>query len=280
MMAPDGQLSLSGRSLDQSWVQAAAAALGARRADARTRKTPACGTRYADRAVSYLLSAYPTPAGWPAPDRARPGRGMEPLDHGRLCGPEPIRGPDAVAALRRARSLAAHEALRAASLPADSGNLLADDLGSSGLVWGRAAGVWWELSGRSTSGDPREAQGLVAVKVSRASGWRDLLALRPIQHGQSSTWTLGLAHGGTRDTNLHKVRGTGARVVLSGSYRRANGHTVARATWTLSTTATGNRVEHEHAREGHAAHDGVACRGASPRLSARTASRDHRGRAW
>ncbi len=58
MMAPDGQLSLSGRSLDQSWVQAAAAALGARRAALE----PASGgawRAYAQRAVSYLLAAYP-----------------------------------------------------------------------------------------------------------------------------------------------------------------------------------------------------------------------------
>src|ERR1019366_1630066 len=116
------------------------------------------------------------------------------------------------------------------------------DLGSSGLVWGRTARVWWELSGRTTSGDPRSAQGLLAVKVGGASGWRDLLALRPRHPGPSSVWTLGMTHGRTATPTFTRVRGEGRRVVLTGSYRETNGRLLGRTTWTLTTTATGVRL--------------------------------------
>jgi hypothetical protein len=240
MMAPDGQLSLSGRSLDQSWVQAAAAALGARRAvlDPGTADT---WRAYADRAVSYLQADYPI-----GPD------GLLPIVPGLSHEWNPAI-MDGYAALNQYEGLTLwllsdalaqwprSEAFRA-SLPADSGELLADDLGSSGLVWGRAAGVWWELSGRTIGIDPRSAQGLVAVKLDGTSGWRDLLALRPLQHGSSSVWTLRLPRGGTAIPVFARVRGNGRRVTLIGAYKRADGHTVARTKWTLSTTATGIRL--------------------------------------
>ncbi len=126
-----------------------------------------------------------------------------------------------------------------APLPGDSRELLADDLGSSGLVWGRAAGVWWQLSGRTTGGDPRSAQGLVEVKVGGLSGWRDVLALRPLHRGLSSAWTLETARGGHATPTFTRVRGRGRRVVLIGSYRKANGRVLARARWTLRTTPKG-----------------------------------------
>ena len=240
MMAPDGQLSLSGRSLDQSWVQAAAAALGARLAALEPAKGGAWRA-YADRAVSYLMASYAI-----RPDGVLPivpGLDLE-------WNPSIM---DGYAALNQYEGLTlwllSHaldrwprtEAWRA-SLPADSRELLAADLGTSGLVWGRSGGVWWELSGRATGRDPRSAQGLVAVKLASASGWRDLLALRPRHRGASSAWTLALAHGGTATPTFTRVRGTGSRVVLTGSYRRANGRFLARARWTLSTGAAGVRL--------------------------------------
>ncbi len=56
MMAPDGQLSLSGRSLDQSWVQAAAAALGTRRAALGAGRGRMCGVP---------TQTAPSPTCWP-----------------------------------------------------------------------------------------------------------------------------------------------------------------------------------------------------------------------
>jgi hypothetical protein len=240
MMAPDGQLSLSGRSLDQSWVQAAAAALGARRAVLEPAKGGAWRA-YADRAASYLLAAYSIRADGLLP--IVPGLSLEwnPSIMDGYAALNQYEGltlwllSDALARWPRTQALGA-------PLPADSRELLADDLGSSGLVWGRSGPVWWELSGRRTGRDSRSAQGLVAVKVSDASGWRDLLALRPRQGRPSSTWTLVLPHGTTANPTFTRVRGTGSHAVLTGVYRRANGHFLARAHWTLRTTATGLRL--------------------------------------
>jgi hypothetical protein len=239
-MAPDGQLSLSGRSLDQSWVQAAAAAIGARRAALEPSGAEAWRA-YADRAVAYLLAAYPL-----RPD------GVLPI----VPGLEAEWSPsimDGYAALNQYEGLTLWllsdalarwprtEASRA-PLPGDSQELLADDLGSSGLVWGRAGGVWWQLSGRTTGGDPRSAQGLVAVKVGGVGGWRDVLALRPLHRGLSSAWMLETARGMSATPTFTRVRGRGRQVVLIGSYRKANGRVLARARWTLRTTPTGVKL--------------------------------------
>ena len=218
-MAPDGQLSLSGRSLDQSWVQAAAAALGARRA-AIEPANAAAWRAYAQRAVSYLQAAYPL----------RPS-GLLPIVPGLDFDWSPSI-MDGYAALNQYEGLTLwllSDALAKwpqtgasqAPLPADNHELLVDDLASSGLVWGRAGSVWWQLAGRATSSDPRSAQGLVAVKLDDASGWRDLLALRPIHGKASSTWTLTYANGTVATPTFTGVHGTGGKVLLLGRYRAA-----------------------------------------------------------
>ncbi len=237
LMAPDGQLSLSGRSLDQSWVQAAAAALGARRA-AIEPANGAAWRAYAQRAVSYLQAAYPL-----RPD------GLLPIVPGLDFDWSPAI-IDGYAALNQYEGLTLwllSDALAKwpqagasqASLPADSRELLVEDLASSGLVWGRAGSVWWQLSGRATSSDPRAAQGLVAVKLNDASGWHDLLALRPIHGKTSSTWTLAYANGTVATPTFTGVHGTGRKVLLLGRYRTATGRVFGRVSWTLSTTAKG-----------------------------------------
>ena len=240
MMTPDGQLSLSGRSLDQSWVQAAAAALGARRA---ALEPGAAGPwrSFAERAVSYLLAAYPLRADGLLP--IVPGLSVE-------WNPSIM---DGYAALNQYEGLTLwllSDALAqwplpesvTGALPGDATELVADDLGSSGLVWGRSGSVWWQLSGHSTSSDPRSAQGLVAVKLKHDGRWRDLLALRPRQHGLSSVWTLTTVRGETAAASFGVARGHGRRVTLNGDYRQPNGHLVARTTWTLATTAGGVRL--------------------------------------
>jgi hypothetical protein len=237
MMAPDGQLSLAGRSLDQSWVQAAAAALAARRAE-EDPVDAGVWHSYGDRALSYLLTAYPIQLdGIPT---IVPGLGVE-WNRSILDGYAAVNqyGGLTLWFLSEALDRWPRTSAPRAPLPTDSSDMLANDLRSSGLVWGRAANVWWEISGRGRGSDPRSAQGLVAIKLQTAIGWRDLLALRPRQHGLSSTWTLTLAHGGSAIPIFTSAHGDGHRVVLDGSYRRPNGHVVARATWTLTTTAQG-----------------------------------------
>jgi len=240
MMAPDGQLSLAGRSLDQSWVQAAAAALGSRRAALEPARA-GMWRAYAERATSYLLDAYPLRSD-----------GLLPIVPGLSLDWSPSI-MDSYAALNQYEGLTLwflsyaldrwpSTQTRGASLPADGKSLVADDLSSSGLVWGRAGGVWWELSGRATSSDPRAAQGLVAVKVNSPEGWHDLLALRPIHSTASSTWTLQSARGVRATPTFTRVRGTGGAVVLLGRYKGLAGHSAARVSWTLSAGTRGVKL--------------------------------------
>jgi hypothetical protein len=240
MMAPDGQLSLSGRSLDQSWVQAAGAALGARRA-ALEPEGAGAWRAYAERATSYLQMAYPTQADGLLP--IVPGLDVE-WNQSIMDGYAALNQYEGLTLWLLSDALAKWPAAEApqTSLPADNRELLVDDLASSGLVWGRADDVWWEISGHSTSSDPRTAQGLVAVKVDGAFGWRDLLALRPIHGEASSVWTLQTSHGAVATPSFTRVRGAGRRVVLLGRYREAEGHVLARVSWTLTRITTGVRV--------------------------------------
>ncbi len=269
MMAPDGQLSLSGRSLDQSWVQAAAAALGARRAVLDPGSSSAWRS-YAERASSYLLAAYPLRADGLLP--IVPGLGLE-WNPSIMDGYAALNQYEGLTLWLLSDALAQWPRPEAGRepLPGDSRELIANDLGSSGLVWGRSGSVWWQLSGRTTSSDPRSAQGLVAVKLERAGVWRDLLALRPRQRGTSSIWTLESARRPatpnrtatpsktitsnktatpskttapieTATPTFTRAHGRGQRVVLTGLYRQASGHLLAHATWTLATTANGVRL--------------------------------------
>jgi hypothetical protein len=269
MMAPDGQLSLSGRSLDQSWVQAAAAALGARRAALESHDA-AAWRAYADRAVSYLLAAYPIRQDGVLP--IVPGLDVE-WNPSIMDGYAALNQYEGLTLWLLSDALAQWPRTEASRspLPADSRELLADDLGSSGLVWGRTARVWWELSGRTTGGDPRSAQGLVAVKVGGVSGWRDLLALRPRNHGLSSVWTLALTHHRMATPAFTRVRGAGRRVVLIGSYRRADGRVLAGARWALSATARGIRLSMSMPAD-TTLHTTVWLAGESQRLSAPAAT--------
>jgi hypothetical protein len=237
MMAPDGQLSLSGRSLDQSWVQAAAAALGARRA-AIEPANAAAWRSYAQRAVSYLQGAYPLQPSGLLP--IVPGLGFD-WSPSIMDGYAALNQYEGLTLWLLSDALAKWPANGAsqAPLPADNRELLVDDLASSGLVWGRSGSVWWELAGRATSGDPRGAQGLVAVKLSDTSGWRDLLALRPIHGKSSSTWALAYADGTVATPTFTDVHGTGRKVLLLGRYRAAGGRVLGHVSWALNTTATG-----------------------------------------
>jgi hypothetical protein len=237
MMAPDGQLSLSGRSLDQSWVQAAAAALGARRA-AIEPANAAAWRSYAQRAVSYLQAAYPLQSNGLLP--IVPGLGFD-WSPSLMDGYAALNQYEGLTlwllsdALAKWPQAGASQAL----LPADNRELLGDDLASSGLVWGRSGSVWWQLSGRATSSDPRAAQGLVAVKLNDDAGWHDLVALRPIHSKASSTWTLVYANGTVATPTFAGVHGTGRKMLLLGRYRTATGRVLGRVSWKLSTTAEG-----------------------------------------
>jgi hypothetical protein len=223
LMAPDGQLSLSGRSLDQSWVQAAAAALGARRA-AIEPANAAAWRSYAQRAVSYLQAAYPLQPNGLLP--IVPGLGFD-WSPSIMDGYAALNQYEGLTLWLLSDALAKWPRAGAsqASLPTDNRELLVDDLASSGLVWGRAGSVWWQLAGRATSSDPRSAH--------------DLLALRPIHGNASSTWTLAYANGTIAAPNFTGVHGTGHKLLLLGRYRTTTGRVLGRVGWALNTTAKG-----------------------------------------
>jgi hypothetical protein len=233
MMSPDGQLSRSGRSLDESWVQAGGVDLGLRRAE---EGSPGPWRAFADRAFDYLTASYPV-----LPDGLLsivPGLGS---DWRRSI-------VDRYAAfaqysgltlwlLSDALSHMPHDS-DIAPLPADQRISLVNDLRTSGTVWGRSGNVWWELQGRAAGADPRSAQGVVAVKLQLDGRWRDVLALRPLARRLRSTWTLTTARGRLARPVFTHVAGTGARAVLRG-YWREKGRRGAPVTWTLEARGSG-----------------------------------------
>ncbi|MGA7704390.1 MAG: hypothetical protein WB998_05785, partial [Solirubrobacteraceae bacterium] len=196
---------------------------------------------FAQRAVSYLLTAYPLRADGLLP--IVPGLSVE-WNRSIVDGYAALNQYEGLTLWLLSDALEEWPRPEAAGqpLPGDSRELVADDLGSSGLVWGRSGSVWWQLSGHSTSSDPRSAQGLVALKVQRDGRWHDLLALRPRRRGLSSVWTLKSPRGALASPSFAAARGRGGKVILSGDFRGPKGALIARTTWTLATTASGVRL--------------------------------------
>lgn len=237
LMAPDGQLAAYGRSLEQSWVLAAAAALGARRVQAGG-PDAAMWARFSDRALNRLQRLHP-----------RMADGTLPIVPALRWRPDPAI-MDGYASMPQYNGLtvwlladaAAYwpsaSAPRAA-LPADRPGMLADDLAGSGLIWGRSDDVWWMIAGRSTGRDPRYDQGIVAVKTREAGAWVDQLAARPRSDGSdgrsAGAWRL-RAGGRLNSLKLDAAAGTGRRIKLSGRWipdRPARGRAPRAAVWDL-----------------------------------------------
>jgi hypothetical protein len=235
LMAPDGQLSFAGRSLDQSWVQAAGAALGAREAGNDPARA-AAWTSFAERSLTYLLGAYP-----PRAD------GLVPIVPGLLVEWSPAI-VDTYAAFDQYEGLTlwflsdALERWPAPSaprgpLPVDARHMLVGDVASSGMAWGRSGPVWWALSTRTTAADRRSEQGLLAIKVYDRGVWRDLLALRPLRSELSTAFAVQLPHRRRRTWTISLVRGNGHRAIFRATYLAPQRHSVARVT--LTTTHRG-----------------------------------------
>ena len=112
LMAPDGQLTHSGRSMEQSWVLAAAADLGAMRA-AHGGPDAAAWRAFADRALNRLVRVHGTFADGTTP--VVPGLRQRPRSEHRrpLLVDEPIQRPLAVSDRARRRALAGHRRRRA-----------------------------------------------------------------------------------------------------------------------------------------------------------------------
>lgn len=214
LIAPDGQLTHAGRSQEQSWVLAAAAAYGARRA-AQPGRNALAYAGLAERAAARLLRTH-----------GQMADGTIPIVPGlRTAWDRTI--TDGYASMTQYNGLTlmlledavAHwpAAVAPVSLPADR-RLLVSDLHASGLAWGAAGDLWWAVGGRPTRGDPRYEQGLVSVKARTDAGWQDLLAARPIAAGPRTGWLLHTRRGIAR-LRLVRARGDGRKARLSGSWR-------------------------------------------------------------
>jgi hypothetical protein len=240
MMAPDGQLTVQGRSLEQSWTLAAAAALGARRAASGGRDAAAWRS-FADRAFSRLVRVYGVRADGTIP--IVPG-----LRHrwdARMMDPyaqmSQYDGLTLWLLADAARFWPAAGAERGA-LPADRSTFLVDDVRGSGMAWGRGNGVWWSVQARSTAFNARFDQGIVAVKRRGAGGrWADRVAARPIRGMPRTAWTLS-AGGRAARLSLNDAGGRGTHARLRGSWRRADGSVLRQAEWDLRVVGGGLRA--------------------------------------
>ena len=219
LMAPDGQLTHAGRSLEQSWVLAAAAAYGARRA---AQGGPLAGAfrALADRSAARLLQVH-----------GRLADGTIPIVPGLRTRFDPAI-TDVYASMTQYNGLTLMlledaatnwpDAVAPTALPAD-GSYRVADLAGSGLIWGRAGDVWWVFSGRGSRRDPRNELGLVAMKVRREGGWHDVLAARGVAGGPRSRWLLKTRRGRAR-LRITRATGTGRRVRMTGSWRLLRGN--------------------------------------------------------
>jgi hypothetical protein len=251
LMAPDGALTPGGRSAEQSWVLAAAVALGAMRASERG---PAAATwrAFSERAMDRLVRVHGT------------------LEDGTIPVVPGLRQAwdatimDGYASMTQYNGLTLFLLQDAADrwpdgvpigrLPADERGHVGADLGGSRLVWGRGPELWWALSGRRTQGDGRYQQGLAALKLADATvegGWRDLLATRPQRHGISSGWLLRTPRGTARLVLAH-ADGRGGDLRLFGAWRFANGRTHRRAHWRVRARGRALTIETERLRPGEA----------------------------
>ena len=230
LMAPDGDLAYAGRSDQESWVLAAAAALGARRA-AEAGPDAAQWRTFADRALDRLWR-----------EHSLLGDGTIPIVPG-LRFTWNASMLDAYAQMAQYNGLtvwlladaAAHwpaaDAPRA-PLPADR-PMLVDDLRGTGLVWGRVRDLWWAVSGRRSGAGARYDQGIVAVKPITRSGPVDVVAARPRSGHPSGAWTLKTPRGRARFI-ARTVSGRAARATLRGTWHLQSGRTWRPATWTIT----------------------------------------------
>jgi hypothetical protein len=228
LMAPDGDLTPSGRSLEQSWVLAAAADLGAMRA---THGAAHAGRwrSFAERAIERLVGRHGTFADGTIP--VVPGLRLSPLlditDH--YSSMSQYNG----LTLFFLQHAAEHWPDAVAPAPADA-ELLVSDLGSGGpaLVWGRSPDVWWAIQGRRTRPDSRATQGLVALKFRSAAGWVDRLASRPLRGYPRTDWWLRTAAGDQARLELTRASGSGRRAVITGRWM-IGARTYRPARWTV-----------------------------------------------
>jgi hypothetical protein len=248
LMAPDGDLTPSGRSMQQSWVLGAAADLGAIRAG---QGGPNAGRwrAFAERAVDRLVRVHGAFAD-----------GTIPTLPGFLLTANPAIA-DHYSSMSQYNGLTLfflqHAAdqwpdLVAPAPLAGDRDLLMEDLASGGpaLVWGRAGNVWWAIQGRNTRPDSRATQGIVALKVRTAAGWRDRLASRPVKSTPRTDFLLRTRTGAQARLELISASGSGRHAVLAGHWKTATGRVYRRARWDVRVRGSHLVITTEPLRSG------------------------------
>ena len=237
LMAPDGDLTPSGRSIAQSWVLGCAADLAARRA-AEGGVNAGRWRTFAERAVDRLVRVH-----------GRFADGTIPVIPGLTVSPSPDIA-DHYSSMTQYNGSTLFFLQHAAErwpdhvvptpLPGDR-ELLVSDLGRGGpaLAWGRSGNVWWAIQGRRTRPDSRATQGIVALKVRAATGWVDRLAARPIRQHPRTDWVLRTRTGRRAQLELTRAVGTGRHAVITGRWIVA-GRTYRTARWDVRVR--GNRL--------------------------------------
>ena len=248
LMAPDGDLTPSGRSIQQSWVLGAAADLGAMRAG---QGGPSAGRwrAFAERAVERLVRVHGTFADGTIP--TLPGfmvtsdpaiadhyNSMSQYNGLTLFFLPARRRPVA----RPCRACAAGRRPR----PADGGPRQR----RAALAWGRAGNVWWAIQGRNTRPDSRATQGIVALKVRTPAGWRDRLASRPLKSTPRTDFLLRTRSGAQARLELTSASGSGRRAVLTGRWVTATGRIHRTARWDVRVRGSHLIVTTEPMRSG------------------------------
>lgn len=210
LMAPDGQITFSGRSMDQSWALAAAAAIGARKSfkDINGGAWAAFAQKSFARLAAYKRFSDGTLA-------IVPGLGVafNPFIMDDYAAQTQYNGltmwllEDAVDNWND---------VAPTRIPSES-KMLVNDLDSTGLVWARSGKVWWSISGRNMGKDRRLDQGIVGLKVQRSDGtWKNILASRPKEPLLPSVnWTTKIK-GKKAHLYVVSVSGNGAKAILTG----------------------------------------------------------------
>ena len=248
LMAPDGDLTPSGRSIQQSWVLGAAADLGAMRAG---QGGPSAGRwrAFAERAVERLVRVHGTFADGTIPTLPGFMVTSDPAIADHYNSMSQYNGLTLFFLQHAADQWPDHVAL--APLAGDR-DLLMADLGSGGpaLAWGRAGNVWWAIQGRNTRPDSRATQGIVALKVRTPAGWRDRLASRPLKSTPRTDFLLRTRSGAQARLELTSASGSGRRAVLTGRWVTATGRIHRTARWDVRVRGSHLIVTTEPMRSG------------------------------
>lgn len=221
LIAPDGDVAISGRSQLQSWTLGASALIAATRA----RGSDSGEWRAAlERVVGRLASsAYRDPSGIFAITPSARAQTLDGVDL--YAAPQDYNGITLMMLQQAVQAWPDAES-SATSIPADRDGRFVDIDGGH-LINTRYRDIWWQWQTNRTKVDSRYDSGLIQVKVRSGGDWTDLLAGRPITVGSV---TIGPALRVGRELapfEVESVSGSVDQTVLVGRFRPSSSGPVA-----------------------------------------------------